>query len=146
MFRIERAKGAIPVLAVAMLLMLMLSGVPAALAHQCVAVEILRSPDAATPGDLIVTESSATNCGDPARGFQLTWMLVSENNDQRILLKRTVGKIEPGRTITGFNRLLLPTRLRPGIYHLVYIGEAPSGYTANDAARIEIKGRRKPGR
>jgi hypothetical protein len=143
MLRIERAKGAIPVLAFAMLL---LSGAPAVLAHQCVAVEILRSPDAATPGDLIVTESSATNCGDPARAFQLTWMLVSENNDYRILLKRTAAKIEPDRTITGFNRLLLPTRLRPGIYHLVNIGEAPSGFTANDAARIEIRARRGPRR
>ena len=73
-------------------------------------------------------------------------MLVSENNDYRILLKRTVAKIEPDRTITGLNRLLLPTRLRPGIYHLVYIGEAPSGFKAEDAARIEIKGRRPPGR
>lgn len=144
MLRKERVKRAIPALAFAMLLML--SGAPAVLAHQCVAVEILRSPDAATPGELIVTESSATNCGDPARAFQLTWMLVSENNDYRILLKRTVAKIEPGRTITGLNRLLLPTRLRPGIYHLVYIGEAPSGFTANDAARIEIRAGRGPRR
>jgi len=142
MLRIERAKEAVPVLAVAVLLML--SGAPAALAHQCVAVEILRSPDAAAPGDLIVTESSATNCGDPARGFILSWVLVNENTDQRILLKKTVGKIEPGRTISGYNRLLLPTRLRPGIYHLEYVGETPSGVMVNDSARIEIK-RRQPG-
>jgi len=142
MLRMERAKGTIPVLATfAMLALSMLSGAPAALAHQCVGVEILRAPEAASPGDLIVTESSATNCGDPARGFNLSWVLVNESNDQRVLLKKTVGKIEPGRTISGFNRLLLPTRLRPGIYHLVYIGEAPSGFTAEDAVRIVIRRR-----
>lgn len=144
MLRMERAKRAIPVLAIVALLML--SGASAVLAHQCVGVEILRSPDAASPGELIVTESSATNCGDPARGFILSWVLVSENNDQRILLKKTVGKIEPGRTISGFNRLLLPTRLRPGVYHLVFVGEAPSGFTAEDAVRIVIRRRQGPGR
>ena len=137
MLRIERAKGAGPVLVV--LALLMLGGAQAVLAHQCVAVEILRSPGVAAPGDLIVTESSATNCGDPARGFILTWTLVNENTGQRIVLKRTVAQIEPGRTITGLNRLLLPARLRPGIYHLVYHGEAPSGFTDSDAARIEIR-------
>lgn len=145
MLRMENAKRAIPVLAVfAMMALLMLSGAPAALAHQCIGVEILRAPEAAAPGDLIVTESSATNCGDPARGFNLSWVLINESNDQRVLLKKTVGKIQPGRTISGFNRLLLPARLRPGIYHLVYIGEAPSGFTAEDAVRIVI--RRRAGR
>lgn len=141
MLWIENAKR--PVLAFAALLML--GGAPAVLAHQCVEVEILRSPDVAVPGELIVTESSATNCGDPARGFNLSWVLVNEKNDQRILLKKTVGQIEPGRTISGFNRLLLPTRLRPGTYHLVLHGEAPSGFTAEDSARIVIRGR-TPGR
>ena len=144
MLRMKREHGSMWMGAVAMVLLL--GGASAALAHQCVGVDVLRSPDAAAPGDLITTESSATNCGDPARGFLFSWVLVSENGDQRILLKRSVGRIEPGRTITGLNRLLLPTRLRPGIYHLVYIGETPSGVTAEDRARIEIRRRPATGR
>ena len=109
MVRMESVKGAVPALVIAALMIL--GGAPAVLAHQCVSVDILRSPDVAHPGDLIVTESSATNCGDPARGFVLSWVLVNANGD-RFLLKKTVAQIEPGRTISGFNRLLLPTRLR----------------------------------
>jgi len=138
MLRIERVKGAVPVLAVAVLLML--GGATAVPAHQCVSVEILRSPDVANAGDMIETESSATNCGDPARGFVLSWVLVSENGD-RFLLKKTAGRIPQGQTISGLNRLLLPVRLRPGIYDLNYVGEAPSGFTDTDAARIVIRPR-----
>lgn len=142
MLRNERAKGAVPAAILAMLALLMLGGAPAVLAHQCVAVEIVRSPATAVPGEMIETESSATNCGDPARGFGLTWVLVDEKGD-RILLKRTAARIPQGQTITVFNRLLLPTRLRPGIYDLAYIGEAPSGFTDTDVVRIEIKRRHR---
>ena len=135
MLRIERVKRAVPVLA-----LLMLGGARAVLAHQCVSVEILRAPDVANPGDLIETESSASNCGDPARGFVLSWVLVSETGD-RILLKKTVARIAPGGTISGLNRLLLPRRLRPGIYDLTYFGEAPSGFTDTDTVRIVIRPR-----
>ena len=143
MLRIERVKGAVPVLAVAALLMI--GGAPAVLAHQCVSVEILRAPDVANPGDLIETESSASNCGDPARGFVLSWVLVSETGD-RILLKKTVARIAPGGTIAGLNRLLLPRRLRPGIYDLTYFGEEPSGFTDTDTVRIVIRPRQGGGR
>ncbi len=138
MLRIERAKGAVPALAAAALLML--GGAPAVLAHQCVEVEILRAPDMANPGDLIETESSATNCGDPARAFLLTWVLVDANGD-RTVLKRAAARIPPGQTISGLNRLLLPRRLRPGVYDLANVGEAPSGFTDTDAVRIVIRAR-----
>jgi hypothetical protein len=142
MLRFERVKGAAPAL---MVVALLLTGAPAVLAHQCVAVEILRSPESAVPGELIETESSATNCGDPARAFVLSWVLVDAKGD-RTVLKRTAARIPQGQTISGFNRLLLPTRLRPGIYDLAYLGEAPSGFTDTDVARIEIKRRRQHGR
>ncbi len=141
MLRIERVNGTVPALAILAILALLLAGAPAALAHPCVSVEIVRAPDAAVPGEMIETESSAANCGDPARGFGLTWVLVDEKGD-RTLLKRTAARIPQGQTITVFNRLLLPTRLRPGIYDLAYIGEAPSGFTDSDVVRIEIKRRR----
>jgi hypothetical protein len=136
MLRIDSVKRAAPVL------LALLPGIAAAArAHQCVSVEIVRSPETATPGEMIETESSATNCGDPARGFGLTWVLVDPKGD-RTLLKRTAARIPQGQTITVFNRLLLPARLRPGIYDLSYVGEAPSGFTDNDVVRIEIKRRR----
>ncbi len=134
-----RLKGTVP--APAILALLMLGGGQAALAHQCVSVEIVRSPETAAPGEMIETESTAGNCGDPARGFGLTWVLVDPKGD-RTLLKRTAARIPQGQTITVFNRLLLPARLRPGIYDLSYVGEAPSGFTDNDVVRIEIKRRR----
>jgi hypothetical protein len=134
-----RAKGTFVAAVAAVAVVLALSGAPAARAHQCVEVQILRAPAAAAPGALITTQSSATNCGDPARGFNLSWVLVSEKNDQRFLLKKTVGKIEPGRTISGFNRLLLPAQLRPGVYHLVLAGHAPSGFVDREAVRIVIR-------
>jgi len=129
----------------AIVTLLLIGGVPAVMAHQCVAVEILRSPDAAVPGELIETESSAANCGDPVRAFVLSWVLVDEKGD-RTVLKRTAARIPQGQTISGFNRLLLPTRLRPGIYELAHLGEAPSGFTDTDVVRIEIKRRRQHGR
>jgi hypothetical protein len=143
MLRFERVKGAAPAMAVATLLVI--GGTPPLLAHQCVEVEILGSPASAVPGELIETESNAANCGDPARAFVLTWVLVDEKGD-RTVLKRTTARIPQGQTISGFNRLLLPTRLRPGIYDLAYLGEAPSDFTDTDVARIEIKRRRQHGR
>ncbi len=109
----------------------------AARAHQCVEVEVLRAPDSAPAGSLIVVEASVTNCGDPARGFILSWVLVGENGD-RMQLNRAVAQIEPGRTITGVNRLLLPTRIRPGVYHIGLVGETPSDFTDSDLVRIEV--------
>ncbi len=114
-----------------------LAAAPAAFAHQCVEVDLLRAPDRAEAGELIVAEGSVTNCGDPARGFLVAWVLVDEVGD-RITLHRNVTQVEPGRTATGTVRLLLPARLRPGIYTLVLHGEAPSGFTDNDGQRIAI--------
>ena len=118
-------------------LLALLAVVPAAQAHQCVDVEVLRAPDSAAAGSMIAVEASATNCGDPARGFILSWVLVAENGD-RLQLTKSVAQIEPGRTLSGANRLLLPARIRPGVYNLGLVGEAPSGYTDSDLTRIEI--------
>ena len=118
-------------------LTVVLGAAPAAWAHQCVDVEILQSPERAAAGTVLVVRGTATNCGDPARGFWLSWVLVAENGD-RILLKKSVGQIEPGRTIAGGSRLMLPVRLRPGIYQLGFVGEAPSGFTDTDLVRLEI--------
>jgi hypothetical protein len=115
----------------------MIAAAPAARAHQCVDVDLLRAPDRAQAGEMIVAEGSVTNCGDPARGFLIAWVLVDQLGD-RIQLRRTVAQVEPGETETGFVRLLLPERLRPGMYALVMVGEAPSGFTDSDVQRIAI--------
>ncbi len=115
----------------------LLAAAPAARAHQCVDVDLLRAPDRAQAGEMIVAEGSVTNCGDPARGFHVAWVLVDQLGD-RIQLRRTVAQVEPGETQTGVVRLLLPERLRPGLYALVMVGEAPSGFTDSDAQRIAI--------
>lgn len=114
-----------------------LAAAPVARAHQCVDVDLLRAPDRAQAGELIVAEGSVTNCGDPARAFQVAWVLVDEMGD-RITLRRTAAQVAPGRTETGSVRLLLPTRIRPGVYTLVIVAEAPSGFSDNDGQRIEI--------
>ena len=121
----------------ALALVASLAAAPAAQAHQCVDVDLLRAPDRAQAGDMIVAEGSVTNCGEPARGFLLAWVLVDDVGD-RITLHRNVAQVEPGQTSTGSVRLLLPTRIRPGVYTLVLHGEAPSGFTDSDGQRIEI--------
>lgn len=110
----------------------------AAGAHQCVDVEILRSPDVAHVGELIAVEGWAANCGDPARGFQLTWVLVDQTGD-RFQLAAEVIQLEPGRSETAVVRLLIPTRLRVGHYRLALVGVAPSGFLDQDLARIAIR-------
>ena len=131
-----------PGLAAAAAMALLLLAASGARAHQCVDVEILRSPDSAAPGAFIAVEGALTNCGDPARGFVTHWTLVSEDGNRIHLLRRAVVQVHPGRTLTGVSRLMIPRDVRPGIYHIVLTGEAPSGFTESDAVRIEIARRR----
>ncbi|HEX9671233.1 MAG TPA: hypothetical protein VGC93_17325 [Thermoanaerobaculia bacterium] len=124
-------------LAAALALVAALAAAPA-FAHQCVDVDLLRAPDAARPGGVILVEGSVTNCGEPARGFLITWWLVGDHGD-RHLLRRAVSQVRPDQTLTGTVRLMIPVRIRPGVYDLVMLGEAPSGFTDSDAQRIAIR-------
>lgn len=110
----------------------------AARAHQCIDVEVLDAPDLAHPGDLIHATGWAANCGDPARGFRLGWVLIDQMGD-RIQLAAEVVQLEPGEAQTAVARLLLPTRLRPGVYRLALVGQAPSGFTDSDSVRLRIR-------
>ena len=125
---------------------LLLLAAPAARAHQCVEVDILRAPETAAPGSLIHVEGAVTNCGDPVRGFVTTWTLVSVSGDRTHLMRRVVVQVHPGRTLTGVSRLMIPRGVRPGTYDLILTGQAPLGFTDSDAVRIEITRGRGAGR
>lgn len=129
-----------PAIVVAAALAVALAVPLAAAAHQCVDVEILRAPEVAHPGELIHVEGWAQNCGDPARAFRLTWVLVDEIGDRQQLSSQAV-QLAPGEAETAVVRLLLPRDLRPGHYGLVLVGQAPSGFTDRDAVRIAIRKR-----
>ena len=123
--------------ALAAVLLALAAAAPAA-AHQCVEVEILRSPRVAQVGDLIVVAGAIANCGDPARAFHVSWVLVSDEGD-RTLLRRAAVMVEPGNRVSGTHRLLLPSDVRPGHYGLALVGRAPSGFTDTEIARIALR-------
>jgi len=116
----------------------------AAAAHQCVDVDILRAPEVAHPGALIHAEGWAQNCGDPVRAFRLAWVLVDEMGDRQQLSSKAL-QLVPGEAESAVVRLLLPRDLRPGIYSLVLVGQAPAGYTDRDAVRLAIRRRNDAG-
>jgi hypothetical protein len=127
-----------PAVRCALLGLLLLTLPAAARAHQCVDVEILESPDLAHPGQLIHVTGWIKNCGDPARGFRTGWVLVDQMGD-RIQLAGGPVQLEPGEAESETVRLLLPDRLRPGIYQLVLVAQTPTGFTDSYGVRLAIR-------
>jgi hypothetical protein len=126
----------IPILLAGLLCLALLP--TAARAHQCIDVEVLEAPEIAHVGQMIHVTGWALNCGDPTRGFRLGWVLVDEMGD-RIHLGGGGVKLRPEESETAEVRLLLPTRIRPGHYTLVLVGRAPSGFSDQDAVRLQIR-------
>lgn len=132
----SKNRRTIPILLAGLLCLAVLPA--AARAHQCIDVEILAAPEVAHVGELIHVTGWALNCGDPARGFRLGWLLVDQMGD-RIHLGGGAVRLEPEASETKEVRLLLPTRIRPGLYTLVLAGQAPSGFSDQDAVRLRIR-------
>ena len=118
-------------------LTLLLAAVPAA-AHQCINVEILRAPNRAEAGEVIHVENAVINCGEPARGFLLTWALVSEAQGVREVLRRVHVELRPDEREHGHVRLWIPDDIEPGRYALVFTGKTPSGFKDRDLHRLSI--------
>lgn len=129
-----RAPRYFPTLALVLLVLLVLAQ-PAA-AHQCVDVTITSSPSSGDAGGQIAVSGTVENCGDPASGFDVSWILAG--NGRRITLSSQIVVAAQGETVAISDTLFLPANLSPGDYTLVLKGVAPSTFTDTDRAPLTV--------